>query len=83
MGYINITYFITSSESLLTNREKLDRRRAEAAYFQFALLRVAAWYPHLFTLSDLSLHKNLENTLSKVTEIYHGAFMDTYASKHE
>ena len=67
---------------LLTEREKLDRRRAEAAYFQYALLRVASWYPHLFKISDLTLHKNLGGALHKVTTVYHEAFMDTYASTH-
>lgn len=67
---------------MLLLREKLDRRRAEAAYFQFAILRVASWYPDLFKVSNLPLHSSLPNTLTKVTRDYHGAFMDKYASTY-
>ena len=63
----------------LIEREKLDRRRAEAAYFQYAVLRVASWYPHLFNLFKLPLHSKHVTILSDVTEVYHGAFMELYA----
>jgi len=63
----------------LHDRQKLDRRRAEAAHFQYAVLRVATWYPETFSLSELPLHNNLEATLSNVTTNFHEAFMETYA----
>lgn len=68
--------------TLLRERQRLDRRRAEAAYFQYAVLRVASWYPERVPLATLPLHGSLESTLTKVTEQYHGVFMKTNA-KHE
>lgn len=56
------------------------RFRVEDAFFQYALLRAASWYSHCFTLSTLPLHNDTLDTLSKFTTVYHGAFMEKYAS---
>ena len=66
--------------SLLTERQRVDRRRVEDAFFQYALLRAASWYSHHFSLSTLPLHNDTLDTLSKFTTVYHGAFMEKYAS---
>lgn len=68
-------------ESLLTERQRVDRRRMEDAFFQYALLRATSWYPQ-FSVSALPLHSYVESTLSKFTCAYHGAFMEKYASKY-
>jgi hypothetical protein len=60
----------------------MDRRRAEAAYFQYAILKVVSWYPDMFAMSKLALHSDLQEVLPKVTEVYHGVFMRTYARKY-
>ena len=65
----------------LVERQKLDRRRLEAAHFQFAVLHVAIWYPQHITISELPLHSALLDTLPKVVAVYHGAFMEKYASE--
>lgn len=65
----------------LLERQKLDRRRLEAAHFQFALLQIAVWYPEHIDINKLSLHSALDATLIEVVEVYHGAFMKKYASE--
>ncbi len=65
----------------LVERHKLDRRRLEAAHFQFAVLQVAKWYPQHIAINEAPLHSALKDTLPKVVAVYRGAFMDKYASK--
>lgn len=65
----------------LTHRVLLDRRRVEDAYFQYAILKVSSWYPEKFSLCKLPLHHNTQSTILDVTTVYHGLFIDTYASK--
>jgi hypothetical protein len=48
--------------SRLQERQRLDRR-IEDAYYQYAALRVASWYPDTFPLSDLPLHAATNETL--------------------
>ena len=60
----------------------MDHRRAEAAYFQYAILKVVSWYPNMFDMSNLALHSDLQGVLPKVTVIYHSVFMSTYARKY-
>lgn len=52
----------------------MDRRRLEAAFLQYALLRVAARYPAYICISKLHLHDGLSETLLKVTPVFHHAF---------
>ena len=66
--------------ALLADRQRLDRRRVEDAFFQYAMLRAASWYPHSFSLCTLPCHKDTTDTLAKFTAVYHGAFMNKYAS---
>lgn len=66
---------------MLKERQKVDRRRIEDAFFQFALLKAASWYPHKFDHSQLPLHANSTYTIAKFTEQYHGAFMEQYSGK--
>ena len=63
---------------MLVERQKLDRRRLEDAHFQYAILKVAGWYPQHLNICELPLHSALQETLSKVVAVYHGAFMDKY-----
>lgn len=80
-------FSVTCSEiSLLIERQKVDRRHIEDAYFQYALLTTQAMYPGDFRLSDLSMHHNTPTTLIKFTAAYHEAFIKRYSGtyfKHE
>lgn len=73
---------IASEISRLTERQKVDRRRVDDAFFQYAILRASSWYPHKFNLSSLPLHGDTRNTLSMFTTIYHGAFMEKYSGRY-
>ena len=53
----------------------MDRRRLEAAYLQYALLRVAKWYPTQINVQKLHLHEGLSETLLKATPLFHDAFI--------
>ncbi len=64
---------------MLLERQKVDRRRIEDAFFQYAALRVASWYPAQFKDSALLLHSSTTATTAKMTTVYHGAFMDRNA----
>jgi len=73
-------FFVQCSEiTLLTERQRVDRRRVEDAFFQYALLKTASWYPHRFDITHLAFHCGTTNTISKFTTIYHGAFMEKYS----
>lgn len=43
--YYNIFNSDPREKVALHEQQVLDQRRAESAYFQYALLRVVAWYP--------------------------------------
>lgn len=75
-------HFTLRYRDMLLEQEKLDRGRTEAAFFQFAVLRVASRYPDLFQVSNLPPHNSLPDTLTKVAKDYCGAFMDIYASTY-
>ena len=66
--------------AIVLERYRLDRRRVEAAHFQFAVLQVASWYPHQLELTKLRLHGDIDATLSSVVASYHGLFMAQYSS---
>ena len=66
--------------TIVVDRYRLDRRRVEAAHFQFAVLQVASWYPHQLELTKLRLHGGIDATLSSVVASYHGLFMAQYSS---
>lgn len=66
-------------ERLLIERQRVDRRRIEDAFFQYAVLRAASWYPDDFCLYNLPLHGNTTATIENMTCVYHGAFMRKYA----
>lgn len=68
---------------MLIDRQRLDCRRVEDAYLQFATLRVCSWYPQHFDVGKLPLHSNTSNTLQQITSIYHGIFMEESLSKPE
>ena len=74
---LNCFFYTHNSEMLsLNERQKLDRRRAEDAFFQYAIL---TWYPDYFNIQDLPLHASTMKTVTKFTEKYHEAFMDRYS----
>lgn len=63
----------------LHQRQKIDRRRIEDAFFQYAVLKAASWYPLHFDLEHLPLHAATPNTVAHFVEKYHGAFMNLYS----
>lgn len=63
----------------MTERQKVDRHRVEDAFYQFALLKVVSWYPKQFDISSLAMHADIGETLSKMTQIFHDAFMQKYS----
>ena len=56
----------------------MDRRRVEDAFFQYAALWVASWYPEHFKLPILQFHAMKTMTINNMTTVYHGAFMRKY-----
>lgn len=59
----------------VVERYLLDRRRVEAAHFQYAVLRVASWYPDVLDITQLPLHSHADNTLTSVFSVW--GFYDT------
>ena len=57
----------------------MDRRRLEDAFFQYALLNVASWYPEHICQKDLHLHEGLSETLTNMTPVFQKAFTEKYA----
>ena len=51
-------------------------------FFQYAILRVAVWYPDVFVLSQLHLHSSMLQTISKILSLYHESFMDLNSSMY-
>ena len=68
--------------SVIFERCWLDRRRVEAAHFQFGVLEVASRYPSPNKIESRVLHGGLDETLLRVVSIYHGTFMGKYASQY-
>ena len=64
-----------SNSSELESRQKMDRRRLEAGFLQYALLRVSKWYPTQIDIQKLHFHEGLSETLLKVTPLFHDAFI--------
>ena len=62
----------------LVERERLDRRRLEAAHFKYAVLNVASWYPNDFTANVVFL-PDMQQTLLNVTPMYQRAFHKVYS----
>lgn len=60
----------------------MDRRRVEDAFFQYAALRVASWYPEQFKIPTLQFHAMTTMTISNMTTVYHGAFMKKYSGSY-
>ncbi len=74
----HVACFLISSEvSLLRHRQPV-----EDAFFQYAVLRAALWYPHHVDISNLPLRGDAVDTISRLTTVYHGAFMEKYASEY-
>ena len=67
--------------SRLQERQKLDWRRMEDAFFQYAVLTVASWYGQHFSLCQLPMHNLASETVAHVTETYHGLFMSHYSGE--
>ena len=59
----------------------MDRRRLQEAFFQYALLRVASWYPKYIALEKVNLHDGLSDTLLSVTPLFHKAFTEKNAGR--
>ena len=67
----------------LRERQLLDRRRVEDAYYQYAGVKVCHWYPDTFCLANLPLHAEISETLPMMTKVYHGLFMKCYSSTYD
>ena len=65
----------------LNERYRLDRRRIEDAYYQYALLRICSWYPNTFELNKLSFHHKVGDAILHIINLYHSAFMEKYSGK--
>ena len=65
----------SSNSSELESRQRMDRRRLEAAFLQYALLRVSKWYPTQINVQKLHLHEGLSETLLKDTPLFHVALI--------
>ena len=70
----------TTTESILYERKKLDRRRLENAHLQYAVLKVVKAYPEQLQIQDISL-KDLNDTLIRITPIFHEAFISQFTGK--
>ena len=64
----------------LNDRQKLDRRRFEAAHFKYAVLTVFKRYPSLLDGKKPSLYTNMTQTLDEITPLYFKSFQDCYTS---
>ena len=65
----------------LQQRQYLDRRQVERAFFQYAALKVCLWYPTHFPIHRCTLHSGTDSTLRDLTPAYNDVFMDKYASE--
>ena len=83
LGCIYFMYIRFSvSQDIVNERVKVDRRRIEEAFFQYALLRVTLLYPDYFSVSTLPLHNKTIEILPKIVSVYHGAFMKRHAGNY-
>ena len=81
--FITFMYIALSvNQDILSERVKVDRRRIEEAFFQYALLRVTLWYPDQLSMSTLPLHNKTMEILPRIVSIYHGAFMKRHAGNY-
>ena len=74
----NITPQIFSF-STLKFRQKMDRRRLEAAHLKYALLQTVAEYPNIFSDSDMVVSTDIQDTLQQLTSKYYSAFQSRYS----
>ena len=63
----------------LRRRQQMDHRWLEEAFLKYATLQVAGWYPSHISLLQLHLHEGLSETLTKITPLFHNAFISKYA----
>ena len=56
-------------------RQRMERRRLEEAFLQYALLNVSSWYPSEVVRDDLHLHQGLSESLLRITPLFHDAFI--------
>ena len=61
-------------------RQKLDRRRLEAAHLLYAVLTVSLWYPHI--IPSVCLDDDLDSKLLQLISPYHRAFSEKYAGTY-
>ena len=66
----------------LESRLRMDRRRLEEAFLQYALLKVAEWYPLDMSMHKLHLHDGLSQLLLQVTPSFHEAFTKKYSGMY-
>lgn len=64
---------------MVIDGQRLDRRQLEDAYFQYATLRVAAWYPDHLQIGQIRLHSSAAKTIQEIVTVYHGLFMQHYS----
>ena len=76
-----LMFCIFRAVQVLRKRQLLDRRRLEDAHLKFACLQIAKWYPQSFKHHNLVFTPSLNETLQKLTPVYHEAFLGFYSSK--
>ena len=72
-------YMTRSEVHLLMERQKVDCRRIEDAFFQYAVLITQAKYSEQFELSELPMHHDTSNTLITFTAKFHEDFMKRHS----
>lgn len=73
-----MTTYIQCHIYRLVERERLDRRRLEAAHFKYAILNVTTWYPSDLS-SEVIFSPDLQPTLLEFTPLYQQAFHKKYS----
>ena len=66
----------------LEARQRMERRRLEEAFLQYALLNVASWYPTQVHREELQLHDGLSESLLHITPLFHDAFITKYSGMY-
>jgi len=70
-----------SSDDLLNQRIRLDRRRLESAHLKYAMLSLQRLYPELLTVPVI-VTGEVKETVMKFTPYFYKAFCSRYAGKH-
>lgn len=73
-----ITY-VYNSETALTKRLKMDKRRLEDAHFCFAMLNIVQWYSDDLDITEIIFSSDMSKTLLQFTPIFQKLFYSKYS----